>query len=194
MKIGSCRLTSAVLPAILGLAILAAPAITFAAPLQAGSGMDKNPQTMPSPPAKATVVLNGKSIVIDYNTPHMRGRKIFGGILPYGKVWRTGANPATSFKTAGNLKIGDVMVPAGSYTLYTIPSQTDWKLIINKQTGQWGTQYDQSQDLARIPMVRESLPKPQEVMSISFEKTHDNTTQLHVKWETTDVFVEITGQ
>ena len=82
----------------------------------------------------------------------MRDRKIFGGLVPYGQVWRTGANSATSLKTDVDLTIGGAPVPAGSYTLYTIPTETGWKLIINKQTGQWGTDYDEKQDLARVDM------------------------------------------
>lgn len=187
------KLTRCLFAAALSLSLASAPLALHATP-QAGSGMDKDPKTMPSPPAKASVMLDGKAITIDYNTPHVRGRKIFGGHEPYGKVWRTGANPATSFKTAVNLKVGDAMVPAGSYTLYSIPSETTWKLIINKQTGQWGTQYDQSQDLARVDMMKKTLPSLQEVMSISFENTHGKSTELHIKWENTDVYVPIVAE
>ena len=82
----------------------------------------------------------------------MRGRKIFGGLVPYDQVWRTGANAATSLKTDVDLTIGGANVPAGSYTLYTLPGMNSWKLIINKQTGQWGTEYSEGQDLARVDM------------------------------------------
>lgn len=157
-------------------------------------GVARRTRPMLSPPAKASVELNGKQITIDYNAPSMRGRKIFGGLEPYGKVWRTGANPATTFKTEVNLKIGTATVPAGTYTLYTLPSETTWKLIINKQTGQWGTHYDESQDLARVDMRKNVLPQPQEKMSISFEDTHGNRTQLHVRWDTTDVWVPVIAQ
>ena len=149
---------------------------------------------MLSPPAKATVQLNGKQVTIDYNSPSMRGRKIFGGLVPYNSVWRTGANSATTLKTETDLKIGSATVPAGTYTLYTLPSKTTWKLIINKQTGQWGTQYDKSQDLARIDMQKNTLPQPQEKMSISFENTRGNTAQLHFRWDTTDVWVPVVAQ
>ena len=149
---------------------------------------------LPSPPAQAAVELAGKHITIDYNTPFMRGRKIFGGLVPYDKVWRTGANPATTLKTEGALDIGGASVPAGTYTLYTLPSAGTWRLIINKQTGQWGTVYNQPQDLARVDMKKATLPSPQEKMSISFEKTKGSTTELHVKWETTDVWVPVTAK
>lgn len=147
-----------------------------------------------SPPAKAAVELNGKQIGISYNSPSVRGRKIFGGLVPYGKVWRTGANPATTLKTDANLKIGTADIPAGTYTLYTLPSEGTWKLIINKQTGQWGTIYNQDQDLARVDMQKAQMPNPQERMSISFENTHGNKTQLHVRWDTTDVWVPVVAQ
>jgi len=105
---------------------------------------------MPSPPAETSQTVDGEDgFGFHYNSPSIRGRKIFGGLVPYDKVWRTGANPATSLKTEVNLKIGTATVPAGNYTLYTLPSTGDWKLIINKQTGQWGTKYDQSQGFWR---------------------------------------------
>jgi len=163
---------------------------------QMGS-MDNMPapsKTLPSPPATASVKLNGKSVTIDYNTPHMRGRKIMGDLVPYGKVWRTGANPATTLKTSTNLKIGTLDVPAGTYTVYTLPNQDGWQLIINKQTGQWGTEYDEKQDLGRTPLTGKTLGSPQEVMSISFEHTSGPSTELHIKWEKTDESVTVSAK
>ena len=122
----------------------------------------------------------------------MKGRKIMGELVPYGQPWRTGANPATTLVTPVALKIGDLDVPAGTYTVFTLPeSATTWKLIISKKTGEWGIPYPEGSDLGRTPMHVDSLSAPQENMSISFEKTHGATTQLHVKWETTDVWVKV---
>lgn len=160
----------------------------------ATTGFAQMGKSLPSPPETATLSLNGKSITIKYGAPSMRGRKIMGELVPYDKVWRTGANDATTFVTDGNLKIGSSSVPAGSYTLYTMPGASQWQLIINKQTGQWGTKYEESQDLARIPMKSGKLSAPQERMSISFENTKGNSTELHVKWENTDQSVTITAQ
>ena len=157
--------------------------------MQMGGATANKP--LPSPPADANVTLAGKAVSIHYNSPAMRGRKIMGGLVPYGKVWRTGANPATALKTEGDLMIGGKTVPAGSYTLYTLPSESEWMLIVNKQTGQWGTEYHEEQDLVRIPMKKAALSAPQESMSISFEKTSGKKTELHVKWETTDVWVPV---
>lgn len=156
-------------------------------------GSAQNAKPLLSPPAQAEVTLDGKTITIHYNSPRIRGRKIMGELVPYGKVWRTGANPATSVVTDLDLKVGDLHVPAGKYTLYTLPAApgTPWQLIINKQTGQWGTVYNQDQDLGRTPMHHATLPSPQEDMSISFEHTTKNSTELHVRWETTDEWVRI---
>jgi hypothetical protein len=153
----------------------------------------QNAKPMPSPPAQAEVTLNGKAVTIHYNSPRMRGRKIMGELVPYGKQWRTGANPATSFVTDGDLMVGDLHVPAGKYTLSTLPAApgTPWQLIINKQTGQWGTEYHEDQDLGRTPMQHSTLSSPQEDMSISFEHTTGSSTELHVRWETTDEWVKI---
>jgi hypothetical protein len=147
-----------------------------------------------SPPANTSQTVDGKTVSIQYSAPSMRGRKIFGGLVPYDHWWRTGANSATTLKTEANLKIGSATVPAGTYTLYTLPSAGTWKLIINKQTGQWGTKYDQSQDLARVDMKKETLSSPQEVMSITIEPFQGKQSSLHVRWETTDVSVPIVAE
>lgn len=149
---------------------------------------------MLSPLATATIQLNGKQVSVDYHAPSMRGRKIFGGLVPYGQVWRTGANEATTLKTGTNLKIGTATVPAGTYTLFTLPSAGTWKLIINKQTGQWGLTYHENQDLARVDMRKNTLPSPREKMSIGFENTHGNRTQFHIRWATTDVWVPVVAE
>lgn len=150
---------------------------------------------LPSPPMTADTTLAGKKITIKYSAPAVRGRKIMGGdVVPYGKVWRTGANPATTLMTEGNLKIGTLSVPAGTYTLYTLPDAQNWMLIINKQTGQWGTVYSQDKDLGRTPLTSNPLANLQEVMSISFENTKGKSSELHIKWEKTDEFVTVTAE
>jgi hypothetical protein len=151
------------------------------------------PKKVLSPPEKANVTLPNATITIDYGAPSMRGREIFGALVPYGKVWRTGANPATTFKTTGDLQIGDLKVPAGNYTLYTLPAADGWKLIINKQTGQWGTVYNEPQDLGRTPMTVGSNASPVETMVIDFEKTAGNSTELHVKWANVDASVKVSS-
>jgi len=148
----------------------------------------------PSPPGTAEVTLKNKEITIDYSRPSLKGRKVGQELAPYGKVWRTGANEATALNTAIDLNIGGAKVPAGKYTLYTLPSEGTWKLIINKQTGQWGTQYDESQDLARVDMKKTSLPQSVEQFTISFDKKDENTANLNLDWENTRVSVEIKAE
>jgi hypothetical protein len=145
-----------------------------------------------SPAATASATLGDAKINITYNAPSIRGRKIMGGLVPYGKVWRTGANPATTITTSSDLHFGNLLVPAGTHTIYSYPSEKQWLLILNKQTGQWGTEYDITQDLGRIPMTAKPVSAAQEVMSISFENTTATSTELHVRWEKTDEFVKIT--
>lgn len=147
---------------------------------------------MPSPAATAKATVAGGTIDIHYNTPHMRGRKIMGELVPYGKVWRTGANPATTIITSVPLKVGDLVVPAGTHTLYSLPGADTWQLILNNQTGQWGTEYKPEMDLGRVAMKTKVMTTPQEVMSLSLENTTAASTELHIRWETTDRYVTIT--
>lgn len=145
----------------------------------------------PSPPGTADVTLENKKVTIDYSRPSLKGRKVGQELAPYGKVWRTGANEATALTTEIDLTIGGAKVPAGKYTLYTLPSEGTWKLIINKQTGQWGTKYDESQDLARVDMKKTALPQSVEQFTISFDKKNDTTADLNLDWENTRVSVEV---
>jgi hypothetical protein len=150
---------------------------------------DKKPL---SPPGQATVTFaDGKTVTIDYSRPSMRNRKIFGELVPYDQVWRTGANAATSLKTDVGLDIGGTTVPAGKYTIYTLPGMNSWQLIVNKETGQWGTKYDQGQDLARIPMKVSQRSAGLELFTISFDKTGGDSATLKLEWENTIASVEV---
>ena len=148
----------------------------------------------PSPPATAAVTLKGKKVTIDYSRPSLKGRKVGKELAPYGQVWRTGANEATALTTEVDLNIGGVKVPAGKYTLYTLPSEGTWKLIINKQTGQWGTKYDESQDLARVDMKKSALPQSVEQFTISFDKKSESMADLNLDWENTRVSVAVKAE
>jgi Protein of unknown function (DUF2911) len=149
----------------------------------------------PSPPGNAQFTFSdGKKITIDYSRPSMKGRKIYGGLVPYGQVWRTGANEATTFVTEKDVDVGGTRIPQGSYTLFSLPTQAGWKLIINKQTGQWGTKYDQSQDLTRITAQKQALPQLVEQFTISFEPASGDATTLQLDWENTRVSVPIKAQ
>lgn len=166
---------------ILGWMALAAPA---------RAQMDKSKR--PSPPAQAKFTFpDGKTITIDYSSPRMRGRKIYGGLVPYGKVWRTGANEATTFVTTADLDVGGTTVPAGSYTIFSVPEQEKWTLVVSKTTGEWGTDYSgPAHDLARIATKSSPLPSPVEDFLIAFEKSGRGCV-LHFDWETTRAAVKI---
>ncbi|HET6934050.1 MAG TPA: DUF2911 domain-containing protein [Candidatus Angelobacter sp.] len=174
-------------------ALLLAVSVVLVSSISLGA-QQQDKSKRPSPPAKAEVTLKGKQITIDYSRPSMRGRKIMGELVPYGKVWRTGANEATTLTTPIALNIGGTSVPAGKYTLWTLPSESGWKLIINKQTGQWGTEYDEKQDLARVDMQKSSLQQPVEQFTISFDKKSDDAADLVLEWETTRVSVPVKAE
>ncbi len=146
----------------------------------------------PSPPAQAMLDLGGgKSITIDYSSPRLKGRHVGGEIAPFGKVWRVGANEATTFVTTADVTVGGKAVPAGSYTVFAVPDKAKWTLIISKKTGEWGTDYPgESNDLARIDMKVSTLPAPVENFTISFEKAGMGAT-LNLDWETTRASVMI---
>lgn len=146
---------------------------------------------VPSPRDSAEIVLNGKQLVVDYGSPSVRGRKIIGGVVPYGVVWRTGANAATGFKTQTDLRIGGIHIPKGEYTLYTLPTTKQWKLIVNKQVGQWGTVYNEKLDLAHIPMKKKVLKTPVERFTIVFDRKSNNRCVLKLIWEKTELSVDI---
>lgn len=114
-------------------------------------------QAIASPRALAAGNVSGVSVSVDYGRPSRRGRSIFGALVPWDRVWRTGANAATTMTLDGPLELGGRPLEAGSYTLYSTPSPSGWTLIVNGQTGQWGTEYDQSRDVLRVPL---SLSRP----------------------------------
>jgi hypothetical protein len=152
-------------------------------------------KSKPSPAASASCDLGGgKTIKTDYSSPRMKGRKIYGDLVPFGQVWRTGANEATGFVTSSDVVVGGKDVPAGSYTLFTIPNADKWTLIINKKTGEWGIPYKyESDELARVDMKVSKVPSPVENFTIAFDKSGNGCT-LRIDWETTRASVDITAK
>ena len=146
----------------------------------------------PSPPATAKCELaGGKTVTIDYSSPRKRGRNVFPDVVKYGAVWRTGANEATTFVTTGDVMVGSARVPAGSYTLFTLPGKDKWTLIISKKTGEWGTDYPGAkEDLARVEMKAGTASAPVENFTISFEKA-GNGCNLTLAWDTTTASVSV---
>ncbi|MGB2590324.1 MAG: DUF2911 domain-containing protein [Candidatus Acidiferrum sp.] len=158
--------------------------------IQAQSQSDKSKR--PSPPAQASCDLGGgQTLTVDYSSPRAKGRKIFGGLVPYGEVWRAGANEATSFVTTANLSVGGKDVPAGNYTIFTIPEQNKWTLIVSKKTGEWGIPYPgEGSDFTRTEMSVSSVGSPVEDFTIALQK-EGSSCKMEMTWENTRASVQI---
>jgi hypothetical protein len=165
----------------------AAYAAEFTRRDQGGQGMGAL-----SPRDSVVGAVEGGSVSVAYGRPSMRGRRIMGQVVPFGQVWRTGANEATHFRTDTHVLVGGMSVPAGSYTLWTVPGPETWTLIVNKQTGQWGTVYDPAQDQVRIPVRAETVAgAPVEQLTMRIEPGSVGTATLVITWENTRVLVPI---
>src|SRR6266699_181729 len=145
-----------------------------------------------SPHETGKAVVDGAQISITYGRPSIRGRKIFGALVPYDRVWMPGADAATIFQTSAALQFGNFKLPAGSYSLYTLPGESRWVLIINKRTGQFHTQYPEDQDLAKLPMAIERLATPVEQLTIQAVPRSQGGGTLQLEWELTKVSVPFT--
>ncbi len=131
----------------------------------------------------------GATITLDYGTPVKRGREIWGALVKYGQLWRTGANQATHFSTDVTLRVGSLEVPAGRYTLYSIPEAGGGTLIINRQTGQNGQQYDSARDLGRVPLRARTLAAPVEVFTIVVREENGRGV-LALQWDRTELVTD----
>ncbi len=175
--------------AICGLILLGAGMVQ-AQEMGAKPAPDKSKRTSPAAHAEFQFS-DGKTVMVDYSSPRANGRKIFGGLVPYGQVWRAGANEATTFVLNTDLMVGGKLVPAGSYTIFAIPELGKWTLIINKKTGEWGVPYTgEATELARIPMKVSTLPAAVENFIITFDKNGSGCT-MHLDWENTRASVDI---
>jgi len=151
-----------------------------------------------SPEATAEFDQNGLHVKVDYSQPSKKGRLIFGtvaehALVPYGKVWRTGANEATLLTVEPDVTVAGQPLPAGRYTLWTIPGPAQWQVIINDETGQWGTEYDPTRDHFRAPVPVRALPDTVQLFTISFRPA-DGGADLLLRWDTREVAVPIRKQ
>ena len=179
-------------------ALIAVSLFAVATLASAQMNMSDDKSKRPSPPASAACKFSdGKTIKIDYSSPRAKGRKIFGeasekALVPYGQIWRTGANDATTFVTDTNLNVGGKAVPAGSYTIFTVPKADAWSLVISKKTGEWGTDYPgEKEDLVRVPMTVSKTSAPVENFTIAFDQAGSKCT-LRMEWENTRASVDVT--
>jgi Protein of unknown function (DUF2911) len=153
----------------------------------------ESPKDRKSPHAQVNVSLGGSPITIDYGRPYLHGRKAVGGTLvPYGQVWRTGADEASKLTTPVDLMIGDLHVPAGSYALFTLATADGWTLIVDKKWDQWGAfTYDKASDLGRVPMKMSKPSGTVEQFTMAFNKTGEKSATLSLTWENTVASVDI---
>jgi hypothetical protein len=174
--------------ALLGLTLVTAASLT-AQPAPA----PKLAFPAPSPAATVKQRFGLTDVEVVYSRPSMRGRVIFGGLLAFGEVWRTGANTATKITFSTPVKFGGTEVPAGSYALYSIPGRTEWTVILNQVTGQWGAYtYDAKNDIARVTAAPASLPSPVETFTIGLDDlANESAATLSLTWENTRVSVKL---
>ena len=144
-----------------------------------------------SPHVRSEFVVDGANISIEYGRPSLKGRTVGKEVAPYGEEWRTGADEATTIKTDKALMFGALHLNPGTYTLYTLPGEKQWQLIISKKTGQWGIPYPKGEDVGRVPMTLAAAPAPAEQLTISIEDTKAGGT-LHIDWGTTRVSAPFT--
>jgi len=154
-------------------------AVCFASPALAQERGNDEPRV--SPNAAVSQTIGTTEVRITYGRPQVRGRTIFGNLVPYGEVWRTGANEATTFSVSSDVTIEGKRLPEGTYSLYTIPGQDQWTLIFNNAANQWGTQYDQSKDALRVSVTPESASS-REMMTVLFEDVTNEKGTCVLHW------------
>jgi hypothetical protein len=143
-----------------------------------------------SPNEVAAIQQNGIEIEVDYCRPSMKGREIFGGLVPYDKVWRTGANEATTIEFNKDVFIKGNRLAAGKYSLWTVPNPESWDIIFNDEIPSWGTNYDESTNVLTVSAAPENLATPLEQFTISFAGT-DSLINMNLSWENTSVTLPI---
>jgi hypothetical protein len=149
---------------------------------------------VPAPSAKAKVEqrVGVTDFSVDYSSPAVRGRKIFGGLLPYDKLWRTGANASTKLTASRDFTFGGTPVPKGTYSVLSIPGASSWTVVLNKDVALAGTDgYDTKDDVARVTVTPATIPV-RERMTFLFSDSTDDATRLDLEWETTRVSIPIT--
>lgn len=146
----------------------------------------------PSPSATLTQTVGLTEVTVEYSRPSLRGREGFGKLVPYGKLWRTGANASTKITFSDDVKLGGEDIPAGKYALYTIPGESEWTIVVHKNLTHWGTGgYVEAEDLARFQVKSMELPMTFETFSIDVHSFQDNTASISIMWENTGVSIPL---
>ena len=170
-------------------------ALALAGPFGATALAQKTTEVHPgkagSPHVKSEFVVDGANISITYGRPFLKGRTVGKEVAPYGKEWRTGADEATTLTTDKAIMFGSLHVNPGTYTIYTVPNEKEWTLIVSKKTGQWGVPYPAGEDLGRAPMTVGKAPAASEQLTFTIEDTAKGGT-LHIDWGTTRASIPFT--
>lgn len=145
-----------------------------------------NRNNRPSPPATASGKIGNALVTIEYSSPAVKNRKIWGELVPYGKVWRAGANEATTIEFSQDVQVEGRHLAKGKYSLYTIPNENSWTVIFNKATGQWGTEYDERQDALRVTVKPRKAAKMHERLAYVVAKNG-----ILMRWENLELPVKI---
>lgn len=160
----------------------------------AAHAQDEDPLRFPapSPAAEVTQTVGLTEVEIVYSRPAMRGRQVFGALVPYDSVWRTGANASTKITFSGPVVFGGVEVPAGTYALYSVPGRDEWEVILSGNTELWGSYgYTPDQEVARVKATPVALAEPVESLTLSVDAVDDDAATLNIAWENTRVPVPI---
>jgi hypothetical protein len=160
----------------------------------AGGAFAQQQSIFPAPSPECTLKqrVGLTDIEIVYSRPGVKGRKIFGGLVPFGEVWRTGANNATKVTFSSDVKLNGTPIPAGTYALFSIPGENEWTIIINKGAKQWGAfQYDEKVDVARFKATPAKISQPIETFTIEFNGIRDDSARLDLIWENTVVPIKL---
>lgn len=149
--------------------------------------------TIPAASPRQTVEqqFSMSKITVDYGRPGVKGRKIFGYLVPYGKVWRAGANSSTKIEFKQSINFGGTVVPAGKYGLYILPTEKEWKIILNSDSQSWGTDYDASKDLYAVTVPVQKLAEKQEFFEIALNPLDENSVDLVFKWDNVKTVVPL---
>lgn len=145
-----------------------------------------------SPPESTSVVVAGRKISVEYYAPSMHGRKIMGALVPFGQVWCTGANYATKITTDADLQMGGLKLPKGAYSIWTVPNEKEWTLIINKETGQFHLNYKEQFDFGRTPMSVKTIDPPVETFRVDLRDNGGKKGTLALVWESTEAYIPFT--
>lgn len=159
-----------------------------------GSALAQSAPEMPraSPEATASQRVGLTDFSLTWASPGVKGRSIYGGLVPYGELWRAGANEATLLTVSSEFKLGDQSVPAGTYAIFTVPGEDEWTVVLNKNTKLWGTTgYQQSEDAARISVKPTALAEPRERLTFIFSNSTENSTDLDLEWASVRVRIPL---